>query len=222
MTVYEALPLAGCRCSDLHRRRRHADHGRKVQALPGHACPPASSGSTWSTCPRRSTTITRGSTSPSATSRPWRSWPSELHNLLTDGHSDRHLLPRPGDGPRGRLAGLRGGDRRRGEPGDRPGRHPRRHGNRPSRPSTRTPTSPRWTSSGKLLMRHIFDVKAWSNRIVDTVHGPRPRKEELRRDRDGRGPGRVPAANPRSASAFPSRSTRRSSPTRSATSPFRS
>ena len=73
--VYEGALLAGRRRPDLDRRRRHAEDGQQVQAVPG-PLPDDASGSRSSTCPRRSTTTTWASTSRSATSRPSTSWPA--------------------------------------------------------------------------------------------------------------------------------------------------
>ena len=81
--------LAGRRRPGLDRRRRHAQDGQQVQAVPGVPARRASSGSRWSTSPRRSTTTTAASTSRSATSRPSRPWPSEIRNLLADAEAGR-------------------------------------------------------------------------------------------------------------------------------------
>ena len=70
--------LDGRRRLDLHRRRRHAENGQQVQALPGATARRAASASPSSICRRRSTTTTRASTSPSATSRPSRCWPARF------------------------------------------------------------------------------------------------------------------------------------------------
>ena len=67
--------LAGRRRADLDRRRRHAQDREQVQDVSRTTCRPASGGSPWSTCPRRSTTTTAASISPSATSPRSRRWP---------------------------------------------------------------------------------------------------------------------------------------------------
>ena len=43
---------------------------------------------------------------------------SEVRNLLADAEANRSVLPGRDDGPQRRLAGVRRGDRRRGQPGD--------------------------------------------------------------------------------------------------------
>ena len=97
------------------------------------------------------------------------------------GHS--RLLSRRDDGPQRRLAGLRRGDRRRGQPGDQRRRHPRqlrrhRGGHRSRR-----------RASGR--RRTVMNVDEVIGRIVSDDAAPRGRGKGIRRDRDGRGPGRV-------------------------------
>ena len=67
--------VAGGRRPGLDRRRRHAQDGQQVQAVPGRAAGGRAADLASSTSPRRSTTTTGASTSPSATSRPSRPWP---------------------------------------------------------------------------------------------------------------------------------------------------
>ena len=75
--------------------------------------PRAPSGSRWSTSPRRSTTITAGSTSPSAISPPVRLPRQRDPKSPGRCRGGPDLLPRREHGPERRLAGLR--DRHRGE-----------------------------------------------------------------------------------------------------------
>ena len=124
--------VAGRRRAGLDRRRRHAQDRQQVQDVPGPPAARASGGSPWSTCPRRSTTTTAASTSPSATSRRSRRWPSEIRNLLADAEATRDVLHRRDHGPQGGLAGLRGRHRRRGQPGPERRGH-RRRAQRPRR-----------------------------------------------------------------------------------------
>ena len=51
---------------------------------------------------------------------------SEIRNLLADAKPNRGVFPGRNDGPQRRLAGLWGGHRRRGEPGDQRRRHHRK------------------------------------------------------------------------------------------------
>ena len=79
----------GRRRPDFHRRRRHAEDGQQVQALPGAVARRTASGFPSSTCRRRSTTTTWASTSRSATSRPSTCLADEIRNLLADAEASR-------------------------------------------------------------------------------------------------------------------------------------
>ena len=134
--------VAGRRRPDLHRRRRHAQDGQQVQALPGAAAAGTQAH------PGR----------PSAEDDRQRLLGHRLHLRLLHGRRgsgrrdpqpagrrrvDPQLLHRRDDGPQRRLAGLRRGHRRRGQPGDqRRGHHRQVRGQRGDRRSHR-PARPR-------------------------------------------------------------------------------
>ena len=126
----------------------------------------------------------------------------EIRNLLADAEANRSLFPRRNHGPQRRLAGLRRGDRRRGQPGDqRRGHHGQvREARRDDRPEDRR----------KRHCRRAMNIDEVVRRIVATM---RVREEaegkEFGVDRHGRGSGRV-AARP----AHRRRSPRRSRPYR--------
>ena len=126
--------LAGGRRPDLDRRRRHAQDGQQVQAVPGAPARRAASGFPSFTCPRRSTTTTWASTSRSATSRPSRPWPARFATCWPTPRRRASISGRD-HGPQRRLAGLRSGHRRRGEPGDQR----RGHHRQVSRPARKSP-----------------------------------------------------------------------------------
>ena len=198
--------VAGRRRADFDRRRRHADHGGQVQVLPG---PPA----------RRPEADPRG---PPAQDDRQRLPGDRLHlRLLHGGRDARRGDLQPAGRRRrstgtyylaqvmGRAAGwLAYGAAIAGEASLVIGLEDIPDGMEVdrSRPWTRDTGKPATRRArASRCMRKIFDVQGPGEPDRRYAPGPRPRKEELRRDRDGRGAGRVPAATPRSASAFPSR-----------------
>ena len=159
--VYDGAALAGRRRPDLDRRRRHAEDGQQVQALPGAACPRA------------------------ATRIPVVHLPKTIDNDymgidFTFGYftaveiagqrdpqpagrrrGEPQLLPRRDDGPQRRLAGLRCGHRRRGQPGDQRRRHRRQVPRRAKKSSIRRPA--------RQTTRRVMDVDEVVKRIVATM-----------------------------------------------------
>ena len=112
------------RCADFDRRRRHAQDGQQVQAVSREAAAGCAADSGRASCRRRSTTTTAASTSRSAISRRSISWQRGAQSDCRR-RGESRVLPGRIDGPQCRLAGVRRGDCRRGEPGDQRRRHRR-------------------------------------------------------------------------------------------------
>ena len=167
--------LAGRRCPDFDRRRRHAQDGQQVQAVSGPVAGRLEPRIPIVHLPKTIDNDYTGIDFTFGYFTAVETLASEIRNLLADAEASAHLLSDRDHGPQRRLAGLRRGHRRRGQPGDQ------RRGHSPA--STRHAKKSIDPKTGEKKTRTIMNVDEVVKRIV---HDARPRgegRQGIRRDR---------------------------------------